>query len=142
LIIAKILAKYVAPRIPLSKQIAPPAEKALDLLVLDLVEIMHEAFSTLAYYWDRRTVRSTGEVAGSPRNIIDTGELDQSLRLVKKSKQHYDLLWTAAYASIVLMGGVRRSDGTITLGRDWIGWGLASVDLAELFTKYLRRFLK
>jgi hypothetical protein len=136
------MARYVPDRVLLSKQVAAPAEQALDLLVLDLVEIMHEAFSTLAYYWDRRTIRSTGEVAGSPRNIIDTGELDQSLRLVRKSKQHYDLLWSAAYASIVLMGGIKRSDGTVTLGRDWIGWGLASVDLAELFAKYLRRFLK
>lgn len=133
------MAKYIPPRIPLRKQIEPRAEKALAFLVEDLVQVMIDAMDEVAYYWDRRTVRSTGEIAGSPRNIVDTGELRDSLRLHQITKQRYDLVWHSSYAAINLLGGILRSDGSVSPGRDWIGWGLSSVDLLGLFVEYFRR---
>ena len=42
---------------------------------------MQEAIAASVWNWPRRTVRRSGEVAGSPRNVVDEGDLLNSQKL-------------------------------------------------------------
>ena len=42
---------------------------------------MQEAIASPVWNWPRRTVRSDGSIAGSPRDILDTGDLLNSQKL-------------------------------------------------------------
>ena len=42
---------------------------------------MQEAIASPVWNWPRRTVRSDGSIAGSPRSIVDTGDLLNSQKL-------------------------------------------------------------
>jgi hypothetical protein len=44
-------------------------------------QILDESMSDERWYWPHRTLRQSGEIAGSPRDIVDTGELRDSLEV-------------------------------------------------------------
>lgn len=58
-----------------------PAEAFQDMAG-QLNDSFQHAISAPIYDWDRITLRSTGELVGSPRDIVDTGELRDSQYLV------------------------------------------------------------
>lgn len=57
-------------------------EKAFQAMAEELSNSFQEAITAPIYDWDRITLRSTGELVGSPRDIVDTGELRDSQYLV------------------------------------------------------------
>ena len=42
---------------------------------------MQEAIASPVWNWPRRTLRRSGEIAGSPRNVVDQGDLLDSQKL-------------------------------------------------------------
>lgn len=82
---------------------------------------LQDAFDSAVYFWDRDTIRSDGSVAGSPRDIVDTGALKDSQTPARQiTLTRYQIAWTVPYAVLVLLGGVNRSDGSVTPGRNWV----------------------
>lgn len=92
-------------------------------LFQDRVKILDTEFTATfndpIFRWPRATVRSTGEIAGSPRNIVDTGKLRDSQTVVI-NQLYARFTWSAKngegqdYAAKVLLGSPGKP------GRDWI----------------------
>lgn len=57
-------------------------EQAFQAMAGELADAFQEAFDAPIYDWDRITLRSTGELVGTPRDIVDTGELRNSQYLI------------------------------------------------------------
>ena len=57
-------------------------EKAFQAMADELSDAFQEAFDAPVYDWDRITLRSNGELVGTPRDIVDTGELRNSQYLI------------------------------------------------------------
>lgn len=56
-------------------------KSAWDELADKFEQILDESMSDERWYWPRRTFRQSGEIATSPRDIVDTGELRDSLEV-------------------------------------------------------------
>lgn len=56
-------------------------DKAFEDTALDLFGLFREAIEDPIWEWPRITHRRSGEVAGSPRNIVDLGNLRDSQRM-------------------------------------------------------------
>ncbi len=95
--------------------------------------------STEKWVWDGTTHRRSGEVAGSPRDIIDTGELFQSQQEPTFSGNTARIDWTAGHAAAVHEGSLNR--GKIIPGRPWTRTALEVFPVAEVFAEELRREL-
>lgn len=87
------------------------------------------------FYFDRETVRKYRPVAGSPRDIVDSGEFLRS-RMLFLNDDLAEHLWGVDYAMTILVGAAR-ADGTYMPGRDWITETLLEFNLAQEMTKYL-----
>jgi hypothetical protein len=115
---------------------------ALADLVGILIDVFKDAFDEIAYYWDRPTLRKSGELAGSPRSNVDTGELRDSITQRKISKLGYEIAWIKPYAILSYLGGINRSDGTVTPPKPWIEVGLSIVEVDRLFANLLKSKLR
>ena len=60
-------------------------------------KVLNDAMEAKVYEWDTITFRKSGEVAGSPRDIVDTGYLRDSRYDVSKMNQR-DYIYRADYA--------------------------------------------
>jgi hypothetical protein len=100
-----------------------------------------DAINSAVYFWPGETIRSTGEVAKSIRNIVDTGEFRDSQRATQISLKRWEISWEVAYAVVILLGfqGVA---GNSQPGRDWISYALGNIDLAKVFSEELRGRLR
>jgi hypothetical protein len=74
------------------------AETALEVFAAN-----RHAIESERYEWNGKTERSTGEIASSPRNIVDTGHLRDSQDMDGEGIE-YKLFWTADYAAEVHEG--------------------------------------
>jgi hypothetical protein len=63
--------------------------------------------------WPGQTVRSSGAVVGSPRNVYDTGELFDSYYRRKDGPTRYVHGWSAPHALPTHEGAQLRNGGTI-----------------------------
>jgi hypothetical protein len=93
---------------------------SLEAIVPELDTAFTQALSDKAYAWPGRTVRSNGQVVSSPRDIIDTGELDSSQRLARESRTAWRWDWTAGHALLVHEGATLRGGGVYP-ARRWTG---------------------
>jgi hypothetical protein len=116
-------------------------EPALTETVAEFEQALREAIESAVYFWDRPTVRSDGSRVSSPRDIVDTGALRDSQQANQTSAVRWQIAWTVAYAAFVYLGGVRRSDGTVTPGRDWVGEALTNFSPVESFASSCRKRL-
>lgn len=94
-------------------------------------EVATEAQKALAakrWRWSGATVRRSGEVATSPRNIIDTGVLRRSQQ-IKIGRTSASISYSAKYAAIVHRD------------RPWLSTALRESDPVKIFAKHLRRNL-
>lgn len=55
--------------------------KAFERTAEEFGGVCQDAITSRVWQWDGTTVRKSGEIAGSPRNIVDTGELKDSYKL-------------------------------------------------------------
>ena len=114
-------------------------EPALAETIAEFETVLRQAIEDAVYFWDRPTTRATGQTVSSPRDIVDTGAFRDSQIATQITAMRWEIAWTVAYAAFILVGGIRRSDGTVTPGRDWIGEGLDNIDLAKNFATACRR---
>jgi hypothetical protein len=62
------------------------------------------AINSKSYSWGRSTKRKNRSIAGSPRDIVDTGELKNSYVFIRTSSTRFELRWDAKHASTVFHG--------------------------------------
>ncbi len=99
------------------------ARRASEQAAAAVFQILNARFQAAltrpVYDWDLgNTIRSNGQVAGSPRNIVDTGLLRQSNTgpIIKGLRAEFR--WTAPY-SVAVHEGARLVNGTLLPARPW-----------------------
>ena len=80
------------------------------------------------WYWPRRTYRSNGEIAYSPRDIYDTGELFNSQRSWSDGDSG-EIFYDCDYAA------------DVHADRPWLETAMHEVDVERVFAKGLRKSL-
>ena len=96
-----------------SKRLIQRAHTAFNLANDDLEQAIIGEIASPVWSWPGQTVRRSGEVAGSPRNIIDEGTLLDSYRVEKRGKTVCSHVFEAEHALIVHEGAQLRNGGTI-----------------------------
>ncbi len=86
--------------------------------------------------WPGQTVRQSGAVAGSPRDIIDSGALLNSYHVEKRSATQTAHVFDAEYTAAVYNGATLRNGGTIP-ARPFAEAPLA--DFPDTFTKAYKK---
>lgn len=86
--------------------------------------------------WDGETLRHRGEAVGSPRNIVDRGELVGSYS-PRPGRNQYGHAWTAPHSMAVHNGAVF-SDGSTMPARPFATEGLRDTKFDETFAKIAR----
>lgn len=117
-------------------------DNSFAVLVDEFGQQQQEEIRSEKWDWPRTTYRQvgvgrTGAVADSPRDIVDTGKLLNSLDIEFVNPHHAVYYWQAQYAIFVLMGA-RYSSGTEAPGRNWIESAMEEYDLLENFADILR----
>ncbi len=70
--------------------------------------LLDQALQASVWSWPRTTLRKNGSLAGQTRNIVDTGALKGSGKVVTKylkTKSIFSVVYKAPYASLVHYGG-------------------------------------
>lgn len=79
-----------------------------------LSESLKKSIKTSVWAWPNKTVRQSGGIVGSPRDIYDTGRLSNSQKLVAKyagGVLAIQISYSAPYSYIVHYGGAHRPYG-------------------------------
>ena len=90
--------------------------------------------------WPRDTLRSGNRIAGSPRDIVDFGQLRASQNREKLNPYTLKWTWPVNYSAIVHEGG-RFKSGTAYPARPWTKSAVEEVDPENYFADILRREL-
>jgi hypothetical protein len=106
----------------------------------DLDTPLKESISSDIWEWPRITHRRSGEVVGSPRNIIDLGNLQKSQKLFFESWTYAVWAWNVDYA-IYVHEGYTNSNGTEFPARPWVSFTLENYDIRESFINNLNKYL-
>lgn len=109
-------------------------EDALDITAEVANTAFKDAIEQPLYEWPRTTVRKSGEVVSTPRNIVDTGDLRDSQEHQKVDELNHQFSWNVPYAIQVHEGAVLKS-GTELPARPWTREAIARTDLTEVFTE-------
>ena len=117
------------------------ASEAITVVVQEFSVELRAAFDAAIYFWPNETVRSTGEVASSPRTIVDTGTLRDSQAVKQITLKRWEIAWEVPYAAIVLLG-FQGVGGNSQPGRDWIGYALSNIDLRQVFSEEVQARLR
>ena len=95
----------------------------------------------LVWPWPGKTVRKTGVVADSPRNIVDQGQLRDSYNNGRRiTPTVFEHAWDTEYAMAVHEGAVFKRGGTLP-GRPWVRVTLREVDVADIYARLARALL-
>ena len=120
------------------------ANKALDAYAKALDPVLDQQFKDVKWEWwtNAPTRRRNGQLAGNPRNIIDTGELLNSKIGPTKGQGNAYIgtrrwVWNSPYA-VYVRDGYMTSLGNVVSGRDWIKAAMTELP----FEAYVARFLK
>lgn len=110
------------------------AQKASEAAFRELFAAMQQSFTAKAWAWPGTTQRRVGTV-GSPRNIIDIGNLRQSGSYQMTGPYSARFTWSANYATAVHEGYRRnRADGSASLwpARPWTSAVLGKVQVSGI----------
>jgi hypothetical protein len=129
-------------------------QRILEAALADTAGELDSQFSVeiaeVKWEWPNETIREenragSGLVVESPRNIIDTGNLDTSQTLTKLTASSYEWLWDpvdpdtgAHYAAAVHEGAAFQGGGTIT-PRPWTRSAIRALNPFEVFGKEVRK---
>lgn len=80
------------------------ARRASEIVMKELYAAFQQSFTAKAWEWPRQTVRSNGSTVGSPRNLIDIGNLRQSGSYQMTGPHQATFRWSANYATAVHEG--------------------------------------
>lgn len=92
---------------------------ALESVVDELAAKFRELIESPVFEWPGTTVRRSGEVVGSPRNIVDLGNLRDSQDTRRLNPAAFQFVWDVQYAAYVFYGYTLLT-GASRPGRDWI----------------------
>ena len=95
-------------------------------------DALDNAIEADIYEWDRITHRTSGEIVGSPRNVRDTGYLQDSRYDVSKVNSR-DYIYPADYAMEALESHLT-SDGD-----NWVDVAVESEDWAGVYREEWRK---
>lgn len=94
--------------------------------------------------WPGETKRRNGQTAGTQRDIVDEGELLESLQPLEFREDNGRitaiLIWDAPHAAVAYTGLKDRQE--VYPAREWGKAALESLDVAAMFRKKLREKLK
>jgi hypothetical protein len=81
------------------------ARRASEIVMGELFAAFQQSFTAKAWEWPRETQRTVG-VVGSPRNLIDTGNLRQTGTYQMSGPYQATFKWSANYATAVHEGAL------------------------------------
>jgi hypothetical protein len=91
------------------------AIESFDEMVGEFAQEINFQIEDTKWNWPRETVRKNGSVVGSPRDIVDTGELKNSQFIEDNSDTYKVVGYASDHAALVHEGyQVERNDGTVT----------------------------
>lgn len=115
-------------------------DRAFVQLVAKFEDLQIEQLEAVKWEWFRNTKRQSGQVVGSPRDIVDTGKLRESLNVTNVGDSHVRYEYQEDYAGLVHQG----FDGAGKAGqpesypaRPWVNATVDENDLLEIFAEYL-----
>jgi len=116
-------------------------ERAFKKLVKEFDEQLRSEIADEKWDWDNLTVRrvgrgKTGKYATSPRDIVDTGELQDSQHIEEVSDTEVIYHWDSGHAAIAHQGAVL-SNGGIIAARPWTDTAQEEYPLQENFERIL-----
>lgn len=112
---------------------------ALSGVAIGLDQALDAAIESPIWAWPRETQRANGETVGSPRNIVDQGELLRSKRFTQGTNSA-DWEWTAEHALFV-HEGVTLRNGTELPARRWTEFAVNAYNPQAKFAIALREAL-
>ncbi|MCC5640636.1 hypothetical protein LC593_33355 [Nostoc sp. CHAB 5844] len=104
-----------------------------------LADSCQDAIASDIWEWPRQTVRQNSDIVSSPRDIVDTGELYDSL-VISRTANSAQLTWDADHAAIV-HDGATTTNGTDLPARPWTKQGIEDCDVAEVMQRQLNKLL-
>lgn len=110
-------------------------ESAFQNTASDFAEMQKEQMLSVKWDWPRITVRQNGTIVYSPRDIIDTGKLFDSLELQNNQKLSYQYNWNTDYAAKVHNGEQGKP------ARPWVSEAVKENDLVLNFKNNLQKRL-
>jgi hypothetical protein len=119
-------------------------ERAFARLVEQFAELQIDNLYSRRWTWYNETLRKSGELVGSPRNIVDTQALERSLR-VEQENLTASYIYDVPYSGLVHQGadGIGEAGQPINYpARPWIDVTVKENDLVELFGEYLKEELR
>lgn len=97
-------------------------------------EALEDAIGADIYEWDGITHRKSGEIAGSPRNVVDTGNLKNTRYDVAKVNRR-DYIYPADYAQEALEQHLT-SDGD-----NWVDVAIDSENWARIYRAEWQKYI-
>lgn len=125
----------------LGKQLAI---ESFDEMVDEFAQEINFQIEDTKWNWPRETVRKNGSVVGSPRDIVDTGELKNSQFIENVSDVYKVIGYTADHAALVHEGyQIERNDGTVTdvPARRFIDTAIEDYNPIEAYSEILKEKL-
>ena len=114
--------------------------RAFDRLVERFEDLQIEQIEAIRWEWFNPTRRTSGQVVTSPRDIVDTGKLRDSLQVTNIDDNHVRYEYQEDYAGLVHQGfdGVGRAGSPENYpARPWVTTAYDENDLLEIFREYL-----
>ena len=120
------------------------AIESFDEMVGEFAQEINFQIEDPKWDWPRETTRKNGSVVGSPRNIVDTGELKNSQFIEDVSDTYKVIGYTADHAALVHEGyQIQRNDGTVTdvPARPFIDTAVKDYNPIEAYSEILKEKL-
>lgn len=99
-------------------QLQTQAERGFEAAVREYADKTDAASEDASWQWAGITRRKNGEVAGSPRNLVDSGELRDSRQEPQITGLTARITWDAPYAAAVFLGATYRKRAYSLPGRN------------------------
>ena len=120
------------------------AIESFDEMVGEFAQEINFQIEDTKWPWPRETVRKNGSVVGSPRDIVDKGDLKNSQFIEDVSDTYKVIGYTADHAALVHEGyQVERNDGTVTdvPARPFIDTAIEDYNPIEAYSEILKEKL-
>lgn len=104
-------------------------QQALTRTIDAVAQTADQAMTDERWQWDGYTVRRNGQVVGSPRDIVDTGELYRSRTMPIVSGDVARIEYHSEYAE------------QVHADRPWLTTALLETDIESIFAETLRALL-
>lgn len=108
-----------------TQQIKQTIAVSMGETVAAIDDAFKQAIDKPLYPWQNSTRRRSGEIAFSPRNIVDLGNLRNSQNYKQTGTTTYLFSWDVPYSGLVHEGGYTQGKNPRYYpGRPWITWGI------------------